>query len=554
MVSQLPGDAQGVDLFNEPPGVFRAGEFLMEGVEAEAVVDALVQDAAQFPVPFQHEDVPQTRLVGGHGCRQPRRTAADDDQIGVFHGCTSLSRARQQDRRAAGLGDFRQRNAQFTGQNGGDFGRTEAPLAPAHACPDPALYPVQAPCAGGPMNGVKNFALGDALAAADDAAIGGLALDETPSVPPEKACSGSKCFSGWGRNRIFPPVSGYFLRFLPPVLPLPGRWSDRGTRYRRSRYSRGASPGCKMPCSGRWARRPAKLVMVCRQGMSATEWAAFSRMLSRPSRVVAVRSGVILVRGRGSNQQIAVDRGRYQNALAIGAGQLENGGVYIISNGMVHEEIFSPPGDDFHIFPGGEAVNVPGMDPGSVDDRPGLDGHRGRFHGPEIAGPGKSRHRGIELQIPRRWRRRLPPAAMVRPKGQTMAPVGAYSPARTSSDRWRAPWPEGHPGRELPAPSTPFLQAVFQQSFQSVPLIRPGHQHQGAVPAVGEVQLFGQGFHGLKTRPRSILPSGSLPVRQSLRGRCRCWPCWCRSTRPPLFPEPECPAQIGTIPVQWRSR
>ena len=64
----------------------------MEGVEAEAVVDALVQDAPQFPVPFQNENVPQTRLVGGHGCRQPCGTAADDDQIGVFHGCTSLSR------------------------------------------------------------------------------------------------------------------------------------------------------------------------------------------------------------------------------------------------------------------------------------------------------------------------------------------------------------------------------------------------------------------------------------------------------------------------------
>ena len=78
---------------------------------------------------------------------------------------------------------------------------------------------------------------------------------------------------------------------------------------------------------------------------------------------------------------------------------LENGRVYIISDGMVHEEIFSPPGDDFHGFPGGEAVNVSGMDPGSVNDRPGLNHSRGRMDGPEVPGPGKPRYRGIELKF-----------------------------------------------------------------------------------------------------------------------------------------------------------
>ena len=44
-------------------------------------------------------------------------------------------------------------------------------------------------------------------------------------------------------------------------------------------------------------------------------------------------------------------------------------------------------------------MNVSGMDPGGIDDRPGLDGHRGRFHGPEVTGPGKPRYRGIELKF-----------------------------------------------------------------------------------------------------------------------------------------------------------
>ena len=48
-------------------GVLGAGELLMEGVQAKARVDALVQDAAQFAAALQNEDIPQTRVVGGCG-------------------------------------------------------------------------------------------------------------------------------------------------------------------------------------------------------------------------------------------------------------------------------------------------------------------------------------------------------------------------------------------------------------------------------------------------------------------------------------------------------
>ena len=43
----LVGDAEGLDLVDEPLGIFGAGQLLLEGVEAEAVVDALLQDAAE---------------------------------------------------------------------------------------------------------------------------------------------------------------------------------------------------------------------------------------------------------------------------------------------------------------------------------------------------------------------------------------------------------------------------------------------------------------------------------------------------------------------------
>ena len=46
----LPPDTGGAQQFNAAACVFRAGELLAKAVQAEAVVDALVQDAAQLVV------------------------------------------------------------------------------------------------------------------------------------------------------------------------------------------------------------------------------------------------------------------------------------------------------------------------------------------------------------------------------------------------------------------------------------------------------------------------------------------------------------------------
>lgn len=53
-------------LIDESLGIFRAGQLLLEGVESEAVVDALVEDAAELLVPFQNQDVPAARVVRGN--------------------------------------------------------------------------------------------------------------------------------------------------------------------------------------------------------------------------------------------------------------------------------------------------------------------------------------------------------------------------------------------------------------------------------------------------------------------------------------------------------
>lgn len=75
----LDVDAPG-RLVDEPPRVLRPGQLLLEIVEPEPVVNALIENAPQRPVPFQHEDGAHSLVPGGHRRRQPA-AAANDDQI-----------------------------------------------------------------------------------------------------------------------------------------------------------------------------------------------------------------------------------------------------------------------------------------------------------------------------------------------------------------------------------------------------------------------------------------------------------------------------------------
>ena len=67
-------------------GVGWAGHVFIEELQAEAVVDALQQDAAQFNVAFDNQDVVRPVFLSRAGGRQAPRAAADDDHIiVVFH-------------------------------------------------------------------------------------------------------------------------------------------------------------------------------------------------------------------------------------------------------------------------------------------------------------------------------------------------------------------------------------------------------------------------------------------------------------------------------------
>ena len=96
---ELVLNAQVIYFFFKSPGILRSGQLLLEGVKAETIVNALVQNAAQLMVTLEDQNVVLSRFLCGNSCCKSCRTAADDDNIiMVFHLCahsvTSFVRSR----------------------------------------------------------------------------------------------------------------------------------------------------------------------------------------------------------------------------------------------------------------------------------------------------------------------------------------------------------------------------------------------------------------------------------------------------------------------------
>ena len=77
-------DALADRVLGQALGVFRPGDRLVVEEEAEAVVDALVEDAAQPLLALDEEDVLGPGALGAQGRGQAGRPAADDHDVARF--------------------------------------------------------------------------------------------------------------------------------------------------------------------------------------------------------------------------------------------------------------------------------------------------------------------------------------------------------------------------------------------------------------------------------------------------------------------------------------
>ena len=66
-------------------GIFRTCKFFAESVQAKSVVNALVQNSAQFPVALQNENTVYSVIFCGNRCCQPGGAASDNYNIISFH-------------------------------------------------------------------------------------------------------------------------------------------------------------------------------------------------------------------------------------------------------------------------------------------------------------------------------------------------------------------------------------------------------------------------------------------------------------------------------------
>ena len=83
-------DLQGTELIDEAAGIFGAGELFAVAHQTEAVMDALLEDAAETGLPFQQQHLGAV-FAGSYGSGQPRRASADNENINRTHRLPSLT-------------------------------------------------------------------------------------------------------------------------------------------------------------------------------------------------------------------------------------------------------------------------------------------------------------------------------------------------------------------------------------------------------------------------------------------------------------------------------
>ena len=203
---------------------------------------------------------------------------------------------------------------------------------------------------------------------------------------------------------------------------------------------------------------------------------------------------ILRILGGGTDEQIAVDRGRHQHALAQHPGQLENGGVHRFSRGLIQQQILAPPGGNVDFVFAHHIVQHPGIHPRGIDHRPGNQGLPFRNHQPGALFP------GANLGNPGSQPELHAVLDGVLSQGHRHPEGTDDAPRRCPEGCHRGPADVGlhfvkPPGIDDLQALHSVLKAVFIKCLQSGQ-IRPVHaQHQRAVAPEGNVQLPGKLRH-----------------------------------------------------------
>ena len=206
---------------------------------------------------------------------------------------------------------------------------------------------------------------------------------------------------------------------------------------------------------------------------------------------------VVLILRRGAHQQVAVDGGGHQHALAHGGGELEDGVLHQLTVPPVQQAVFAPAGNDGQLRLAQLVMERVAVYTGGGDDHPALQYALRRLQQEVIVLPADTLHLRVEAEL----------AAV---GGGVLRQRDGHAKGADNGAGRRIQ--RGHSLRRDPGLLTAQrLAAQHRQTFHAVALsagfqfLQTGDvslvkaQHQRAAPAVGEIQLVGQRLHHLGT-------------------------------------------------------
>ena len=202
-----------------------------------------------------------------------------------------------------------------------------------------------------------------------------------------------------------------------------------------------------------------------------------------------------VVHSGGAHQQVPVDGGGYQHALAVFAGQLEDGAAHVAPGGLVQQAVLPFPGGDGELFFAHPVVHLVGVDPGGVYHRPGGKVALVCFYQPALGDLFQPGDGGVEGELHPVFGGALRQA---QGEGKGTYDAGGAGPQGTTHLVGEVGL-QGLglvPGEELQVGHAVF-QAPLVQLLQLGHLLLPQAHHKGAHPGEGHVQLLGDLVHQL---------------------------------------------------------